>query len=204
MLVLNFSQNAETKSFRRGLSLVSVALLCLYNPFASAEAADDPSSTSTASASATVYKPLTIANSAPLNFGTFSTMGYNGSVTVDPAGIGSRTASPSGIALLSGTFSRASFYITGEANKLVTLTIPSVNLSGDDGGVMPLALYTSWPDSATGESVGIATASHKLISYSSDLTTGSNTVYVGGTLTVSENQKPGFYSGNIIVTATYQ
>ncbi len=136
-------------------------------------------------ASAAGAADITIANNQPLAFGRFAA-GTGGSITINPAG--ARTSS-GGVALISsGTGSAARFTVSGDLRTYL-IHLPAngtVSLSGPSGATMALNNFTSNPSG-----IGTLTGS------------GSQSVTVGATLSVSANQTPGAYTGSFSVTVDY-
>lgn len=144
--------------------------------------------TATATATATVITPISIAKNADMSFGNLAVQaGTGGTVVLAPAG--TRT-STSGVTLpaAAGTVSAASFTITGSGSSTYAITLPSsVTLTRASGSeTMAAASFTSNP-SGTGT-----------------LSSGTQNVAVGATLTVAAGQVAGVYtSGNFNVTVNY-
>lgn len=125
-----------------------------------------------------------------LSFGAF-VAGAGGTVTISPQS--SRTGGGDVTLMTGGQFaqgSAASFDVSGTSNATYQITLPSdgsVTLTGSQGGSMSLSAFTSSP-SGSGQL--------NLL--------GTQTLYVGATLTVGSNQAPGSYSGSFSVTAVFQ
>ncbi len=128
---------------------------------------------------------MTINKNAPLEFGSIATVGATGGTVTIAAVSGTVIPTSSNVTVLStgATRTAGSFDITGEPNTTYTLTaLPSLNLTGP-GTAMPVTLTSS--------------ADHALNA------SGTNTLFVGGTLTVGANQTPGSYTGSYNVTVSY-
>lgn len=145
-------------------------------------------STATATATATVITPISIAKNADMSFGNIAVQaGTGGTVVLAPAG--TRT-STSGVTLPSttGTVTAAAFTVTGSGSLTYAITLPTTVTLTHSGGVesMSAGSFTSNP-SATGA-----------------LSSGTQDIAVGATLTVAAGQLGGVYtSGNFNVTVNY-
>ena len=135
------------------------------------------------------YAQINVSNTRPLTFGKF-VAGSGGTITVDPAGTRSRSG---GVYLLaSGPGSSATFNASdsnpANANLSYIITLPDNNsvLLSNGSNTMAANNFVSNP-SGTGM-----------------LTSGSQVISIGATLTVSPNQPPGNYSGNLSITVNYQ
>ena len=143
----------------------------------SASAASD-----TATASATVMQSISITKNNDLDFGAFSPS-TGGTVVI---GTDSSRSKTSAVVLSSSdTGNRAQFTVTGTADATYAITLPgSATLTGP-GTDMSVGTFTSNP-SGTGT-----------------LTGGSETLYVGATLTVASGQTAGAYTGTFDVSVEY-
>ena len=145
-------------------------------------------STATATATATVITPISIAKNADMSFGNIAVQaGTGGTVVLAPAG--TRT-STSGVTLPSttGTVTAAAFTVTGSGSLTYAITLPTTVTLTHSGGTetMSAGSFTSNP-SATGA-----------------LSSGTQDIAVGATLTVAAGQLGGVYtSGNFNVTVNY-
>ena len=145
-------------------------------------------STATATATATVITPISISKNADMSFGNIAVQaGTGGTVILAPAG--TRT-STSGVTLpsTSGTVSAAAFTVTGSGSLTYSISLPSSVTLTHSGGVQTMAAgsFTSTP-SSTGT-----------------LSSGTQDISVGATLTVVAGQLAGVYtSGNFNVTVNY-
>ncbi len=132
---------------------------------------------------------IAISNAGGLAFGSF-VAGSGGSVSIDTNG--ARTRSGGVLLLSSGAGAAASFNISdpdsGNLNKTYIITLPAndtVTLASDSNS-MAVNDFISNP------------------SGSGVMTTGTQTLTVGATLSVGANQPVGNYSGNFSVTVNYQ
>jgi hypothetical protein len=145
-------------------------------------------STATATATATVITPISIAKNTDMSFGNIAVQAATGG-TVVLAPAGTRT-STSGVTLpaAGGTVAAASFTVTGSGSLTYAITLPTTVTLTHSGGAqtMTAGSFTSNP-SATGT-----------------LSSGTENVAVGATLTVAAGQLAGVYtSGNFNVTVNY-
>lgn len=147
-----------------------------------------------ATASAKIYKPLTISLVQSLNFGTIVLTGSSFSgetVTMNPAGTVT-CGTTAGDLTCSGAPQPAKYHLIGSINATVTVTSPGFNLS--DGAGHNLAFTTTFanPLTSTTGSVGLGA-------------TGAVDFALGGTISGLSNTTPdGVYTGNFLVTADYQ
>jgi hypothetical protein len=146
-------------------------------------------STATATATATVVTPISISKNTDMSFGNLAVQtATGGTVVLAPAG--TRT-STSGVTLpaTTGTVTAATFTVTGNGSYTYAITLPSAAVVlTHTGGVqtMNATAFTSNP-SGTGA-----------------LSSGTQNIAVGATLTVAAAQLAGVYtSGNFNVTVNY-
>ena len=146
-------------------------------------------STATATATATIVTPISIAKNTDMSFGNIAVQtATGGTVVLAPAG--TRT-STSGVTLpaTTGTVTAASFTVNGNGSYTYAITLPTTAVTlTHSGGVqtMNATSFTSNP-SATGA-----------------LSSGTQNIAVGATLTVAAAQLAGVYtSGNFNVTVNY-
>jgi spore coat protein U-like protein len=153
--------------------LASVALAA-----AGATAPAFAATSASASASATVIVPIAITKAADLSFGKFASGATGGSITVQTDGSRAGT----GDVLLTN----------GGATYTIDTTGTSANLSSS-GNNLPLSLISDFA----------ATASSAGTKATGTLTGGTQTLFVGGTLTVGANQPAGNYTGSVAVAVAY-
>ena len=162
-----------------------IAMAILMTGFISASFAQ---ATATATATATVVTPISIAKNTDMSFGNLAVQtATGGTVVLAPAG--TRT-STSGVTLpaTTGTVTAASFTVSGNGSYTYSITLPSSVTLTHSGGVETMAAtsFTSNP-SGTGA-----------------LSSGTQNIAVGATLTVAAAQLAGVYtSGNFNVTVNY-
>ena len=162
-----------------------IAMAILMTGFISASFAQ---STATATATATVVTPISISKNTDMSFGNLAVQtATGGTVVLAPAG--TRT-STSGVTLpaTTGTVTAASFTVNGNGSYTYAITLPTTVTLTHSGGVQTMAAssFTSNP-SGTGA-----------------LSSGTQDIAVGATLTVAAAQLAGVYtSGNFNVTVNY-
>lgn len=140
--------------------------------------------TATANGTATVMTPIAISADVDLDFGAFSAL-TGGTVVISTAG--ARSATGAVVLSASDTGNAASFTVTGQADATYAITLPpSATLThADTVTTMTVGTFTSNP-SSTGT-----------------LTAGTETLTVGGTLTVASSQAAGSYTGTFDVSVEY-
>jgi hypothetical protein len=144
----------------------------------------------TATASATIVAPLTITNTIPLNFGNLAVDATGGTVTLTAVSSTVRSAGSANVQLVSGvTPTSADFAITGLTGSTYTIALPA-------DGVVTLT------GAGTPMNVNSFTCSISPLTAGS-LATGSETFYVGATLSVNGGQTPGTYAGTFDVSVIY-
>lgn len=129
---------------------------------------------------------IAIENTQALSFGSF-VAGNGGSVTVSTSG--KRSAGGGVMLIPSSQGAAAQFTVSGDPNATYTIQLPGndfVKLTGP-GADMLINDFTSTPSGAGGQ-LGAG---------------GSQTLSVGGTLSVGSDQVPGDYSGTFSVTVNY-
>jgi hypothetical protein len=143
----------------------------------------------TATASLNISSPLTVSKNSDLVFGTVTRPSSgNGQVVID-AQNGNRNVTGNATAVTGGdnpTPTRALFTVYGEANRNITVTVPSNMTMTRQGGseTIPVTLNSSMGGGQVGSN-------------------GSATFGVGGQLTLSSSTVPGGYSGTFQVTVAY-
>lgn len=130
----------------------------------------------TANATATIQAPLTISKTVDMNFGT---MAATSGGTVVLASDNSVTPS-AGVTHLGGTTTAASFTVTGISGATYSLTIPGTITLTSGSNTMTVNPITN---TSTG-----------------NLTGGSETILVGGTLNVGAAQPAGVYTNTTDLT----
>lgn len=144
----------------------------------------------TATASATVIAPIAITVGSHLSFGSFAA-GTGGTVTVNTGGV----RSASGPILSSAAMaSAARFDITGQSGLTYAITHGGSTDLANGGATMALAKFSDLAGS--GASSGNVVAG--MLSAA-----GTQSLFVGGKLTVASAQQAGLYSGTVIATVEY-
>lgn len=130
-----------------------------------------------AAVSATIVAPLAISKVTDLNFGNIAVGSALGTVVLSPAGVRSVTGTCQLSATNPGTVTAASFAVTGQGTYTYGIILPvsATSITGT-GTAMTVDTYASTP-SGTGT-----------------LTSGAQTINVGGTLHVAASQTAGLYT----------
>lgn len=141
-----------------------------------------------ATATAKIYKPLTITAVQNLDFGVVVLTGTSFSgevVSIDQAGALTCGSSPGVVLTCSGAPQAAQYKLVGTNNATVTISSPGFNLTGP--GTLAFT-----PNAPTSVNLG---------------PNGSTTGYtfgIGGSITLASTTPDGVYSGSFLVTADYQ
>lgn len=160
--------------------LAGAALLALASTPA---AAVSPATQATATAK--IFKPLTISSVQSLDFGTLVLAGSsftNQVISMDQAGV--LTGCGTNVTC-SGTPKPAQYKLVGTNNATVTITSPGFNLTGPG----TLAFTPNAPATVNLGSTGSTTG----VTFS-----------IGGSISLSNTTPDGVYSGTFAVTADYQ
>jgi hypothetical protein len=148
--------------------------------------------TATATSTSTVVTPIAIANSANLSFGDIAGGSSAGTVTVSPDGTRGVTG---GTVAVGGTPSAAKFDVTGQAGLTYAIDFSTTSTTLTSGGnTMAFATVSD----LTGGAITSGNVSSGTLSAG-----GTQTIFVGGTLTVGANQAAGTYNGTINVAVNY-
>ncbi len=142
-----------------------------------------PTASATATASAKIYQPISIAKASDLNFGAMIATPTAGTVKLDPAGV--RTASGGAVLASAAGVSAASFDVAGEPNTSFAVGLP--------GSIQ----ITSGANSMTVDSFTTGASAYLLDG------AGASGLSVGANLSVAANQPAGLYSGSFSVTVAY-
>lgn len=141
--------------------------------------------TVSADGTATVIAPMAITKNADLRFGKFAA-GTGGTVVMSTAGARTKTGGLTLSSLDAG--GAASFAVTGDTTATYAITLPSTAVTITRTGfteTMSVGTFVSNP-SGTGQ-----------------LTSGAQTLLVGGTLTAASAQVAGAYAGAFSVSVDY-
>lgn len=132
--------------------------------------------TASATASATIVTPISIAKTVDMNFGNVAVSPTNaGTVVLAPAGTRTLTGGVT-LPVVPGTVTAATFKVDGQGNYTYAITLPSSALTITSGSnTMTVTTFTSNP-SGTGA-----------------LSAGTQNVNVGATLNVGAGQAAGTY-----------
>ncbi len=164
--------------------LLEVGALALLLLDASPGSAVNPDRQATATAR--IFRPLTISSVQNLDFGTLVLSGsgaWSGQViNMDQAGV---LTGCGGRVTCFGTPQPAKYHLSGTNNAIVTISVPRFNLTGP-------AFLAFRPNAPITVSLGAAGA-----------TTGVN-FGVGGSITLNSSTPAGIYTGTMLVTADYQ
>jgi hypothetical protein len=136
--------------------------------------------TKTATASATIIGPISLTKVTDMNFGNIAVGTAAGTVVLSPAG--TRNATNVTLPAVTGTFTAATFTVSGEGSRTYSITIPTTdhtikNTTGTGGETMIVNAFTSTPTVAAGGT----------------LNAGTQTLAIGATLNVSGSQAAGTY-----------
>jgi hypothetical protein len=146
------------------------------------------SASTTAASSARVITPITITQTVDMNFGNLVATAAGGSIVLPTTGERSGDAAIL-LGTQNGTVTAAQFTVTGEADYTYAITLPSAfNVSNEDlSATMEIGAFVSSPD-------GTGT-----------LTSGTETLKVGATITLGTNQASGVYTNasDLAVTVYY-
>jgi spore coat protein U-like protein len=176
---------------QRGLKLALVAAFALGATVSGQSSAAE----STATGTATVITPIAIATATNLEFGSFAP-GAGGSVTVNTSG--SRSASGAILSSVGTTPSAAKFDVTGNASSTYGITYTGTSTELSTGGTAPVTMAM-----ATFSELTAGTATSGKVTSGTLGTTGAQSIYVGGTLTVGATQAAGTYTGSVKVQVEY-
>jgi hypothetical protein len=177
-----FRGNVAMKLF---LKVAAVSALTLVSSPAFAQSTASATTTGTT----TIIQPITIAQSSALSFGTI-VRPTSGTSTIS-IGTGADTVSTTGTAVaLRGTTTRARYTVTGEGGETIVVSMPtSFNLTRTGATDIPVTL--------TRNPTGNLTLSNSLG------TTGTAALDIGGSFTISSTTQTGDYTGNFLVTVSY-
>jgi hypothetical protein len=182
-----FNKCGELKDMRFHLGFAALAATTAFAAPAAAQSAPK------IKAEALLIQPATLQAQTNLNFGTIvATPASSGTVTVTPAGVRTISAVTSSLTAGPGAASRGRFIGNGNPNGNVALDV-----------VFPAYLEN------TSDNTKTLTFSGSLDADAADnaITIGATGVFyidVGGQITIAPNQMPGLYSGDVVITATFQ
>jgi len=162
-------------------NLASLAVLAL----AIAGSGNAIAADATAQATGTVISPITITKIADLVFGSFAAGATSGTVIVPPVGV--RTNS-GGVTLIGTTAAAAKFDVAGEGGLTYSINLEPTALTRS-GGTETMN-FTAQSDITSGTLAGTGSS-------------GAQSFFVGGVLTVGAGQAPGTYAGSVKATVAY-
>jgi hypothetical protein len=140
-----------------------------------------------AETSANIVGPISINKSVDLSFGNVAVSPtIAGTVVLDPAGSRTKTGGVT-LPVITGTVTAAKFTVAGAAGTTYSITLPASVLLSNGGNTMTVDAFTSTP-TPTGS-----------------LATGTEDIFVGGTLNVAAAQASGLYTNtsDLVVTVNY-
>lgn len=158
------------KTLKR-LSLLAV-LITAFSTITMAQSAN-----ATATASATIVTPITIANTANMEFGNLTVGAAGGTAIITPGGIRSTTGDVT-MPATTGTVNAASFTVSGTANFGYSITLPAAATTLTSG--INTMTVDTWISSPT--PTGTITAG------------GTQVLTIGATLNVGGAQAAGTYT----------
>ena len=144
--------------------------------------------TASATGSGTIVAPLTITQTANMNFGNVAVGASGGTVVLTPAAGRTPTGDVQLAATNTGTVAAAGFNITGEGSYTYAITVPSGNYTithTNTTDVMEISTFTATTTNTIGGSSP---------DYTSTLSSGVDAILVGATLTVSASEVAGVYT----------
>jgi len=152
---------------------------------------------------ATVVRPITISQTTPLSFGRFSTpdTAGGGTVTIEASEAGVRGKS-GGVVLIDSASggigakgNSGVCLVSGEGGLTYTVSALTASNLTRSGGGAAMTLVISTAPAAVGTGTGVLSGAATEL--------GTQTLYVGGVLTVAAAQTPGTYTGTYSVTVEY-
>jgi hypothetical protein len=171
------------------LSVLALSAICSTGLMAQASITGlmaQASNSASTTSGGTAITPITVSNSRDLNFGVFAvTADGGGTITVTGAATGVTTTDKVTIATVDGDApTSAQFDVVGDSNFTYTFTIAesTFNITGADATTtLAVTNLTSSLGNPNAGAIGT-------------LTSGKETVYVGGTLTIPAATKPQIYT----------
>jgi len=149
----------------------------------------NPTTGTTSSAAATVYRPITLSNPTGLVFGSVVRPASGSGTVVINDSTGARTLTGGVVALSTPTPSKAAYTVTGEGGQSFSLSIPTSFAMTTTGGSVTVTLTSTATGSQTlSSSIGSA---------------GTFGFSIGGSLPVASTTKDGAYTGTFTVSVQY-
>ena len=147
-----------------------------------------------------VLDSMVVENEADMDFGDIIPGATNGTVVMTPSG--SPLCTPNNGIIRTGTCRAARFDGDVSFFFFLRVTRPAGNqitLTGPNGATMQLTNFTY--DMATASwNLGLQGNDQRYVILTGN---GNFTLYVGGTLNVASNQRPGVYNGSFALTFNY-
>lgn len=140
-----------------------------------------------AEASANIVGPISITKSVNMSFGNVAVSPtVAGTVVLAPASTRTQTGGVT-LPVITGTVTAAKFTVSGESGTTYSITLPASVVLANGGNTMTVNSFTSTP-TPTGS-----------------LATGTEDIFVGGTLNVAAAQASGLYTNtsDLVVTVNY-
>jgi TRAP-type C4-dicarboxylate transport system substrate-binding protein len=168
------------------ITILTAILMIAFTTAAVAQS----TATTTAATSARVITPITITKVVDMNFGNLVATAAGGDIVLPTSGARTGDAAIL-LGTQNGTVAAASFTVTGETDFTYAITLPSASFDVSNGDTTPATM-----------SVGTFVSSP---SSTSKLTSGSETLIVGATITLDANQKSGAYTNvdALAITVNY-
>ena len=141
-----------------------------------------------ATATARIFKPLTISRVQDLNFGTIILTGTsfaNEVLSISQAGGLTCGSNPGVLLTCTGATQPAKYQLVGTNNATVTISSPGFNLTGPSTLAFTPNAPTTVNLGSTGSTTGVTFA-------------------IGGSITLASTTPDGVYTGTFVVTADYQ
>ena len=148
----------------------------------------------TSTATSTVIAPIAITAPAALSFGRFA-HGTGGSVTISNSGV--RTASGVVLSSTSSVQTAARFDVTGDGSATYAITHSGATVLSDSAAT-PNTMALATTSDLTGGNVTTGNVATGTLTAG-----GTQSIFVGGTLTVSATQVAGTYTGAVTLTVEY-
>lgn len=143
--------------------------------------------TAVAETSANIVGPISITKIVDLSFGNVAVSPtVAGTVVLAPNSSRTETGGVT-LPVITGTVKAAQFTVSGEAGTTYSITLPASVLLSNGGNTMTVDAFTSTPTPA------------------GSLATGTEDIFVGGTLNVAAGQVSGLYTNtsDLVVTVNY-
>jgi hypothetical protein len=190
----NEKDNANGSTLVRFLRNILLAGLAISAIAGTAHA--QASATSTTSASATIFRPITLTKDSDLRFGTIVRPASGAdTITVSPAD-GSRSLSTNNaVALSSGSHlapTRATYTVSGEGGQAFSISVPTSFNMTRSGGSETLTI-----------SLSASAASGTLTGALGNASSGTATFGVVGAMPITSSTASGAYSGSFVTTVSY-